>query len=388
MKHDRYLFTLACLGMLTFGIVLTTLGATLPTIIATFGINKSAAGALFMLLSFTILAGSMVFGPFVDRRGYRGIMLFALAAIFAGLEIIAFARTLAGLQQGILFIGVGGGIVNGAANALVADISAESKGANLSLLGVFFGIGAAGVPFGLGMLGGRFSQSAIIAAIGAFVLVPLALSAVVRFPAPKHAQSFPLSQVRGLTRDGVLLLMGLMLFLQSGTEITVGGWTSTLFIEDLGVPADRALVYLSLYWLGMMVARLLLGRVLRTMPPARVLLACLGTGIAGALLVLTTRAIPVAAAGIFLLGAGLAATFPIVLGFVGDRYAALSGTAFSLVIVMALTGGMLLPWTTGVLANRHGLRGSFIVVPVALLGIATLLLVVSRRLASPAPAQP
>jgi hypothetical protein len=43
-----------------------------------------------------------------------------------------------------------------------------------------------------------------------------------------------------------------------------------------------------------------------------------------------------AATGVSLLGCGLAATFPVVLGFVGDRYAQLAGTAFSVVIVMAL----------------------------------------------------
>jgi hypothetical protein len=34
----------------------------------------------------------------------------------------------------------------------VADISKDSKTANLSLLGVFFGIGALGMPFILGLL--------------------------------------------------------------------------------------------------------------------------------------------------------------------------------------------------------------------------------------------
>jgi hypothetical protein len=36
-------------------------------------------------------------------------------------------------------LGFGGGIINGSTNAVVADISSEDKGANLSLLGVFFG---------------------------------------------------------------------------------------------------------------------------------------------------------------------------------------------------------------------------------------------------------
>ena len=55
-----------------------------------------------------------------------------------------------------------------------------------------------------------------------------------------------------------------------------------------------------------------------------------------------------------------------------DRYAQLSGTAFSVVIVMALTGGMVLPYVTGVLGASYGLRGSFVIVPVALVLLALL----------------
>ena len=89
--------------------------------------------------------------------------------------------------------------------------------------------------------------------------------------------------------------------------------------------------------------------------------------------------------GVFLLGVGLSATFPVVLGFVGDRYAALSGTAFSVVIVMALVGGMLLPYATGVLGASYGLRGSFVIVPVAVVLLAALLGLARTRFGRPAP---
>lgn len=386
MTNRGYMFALACLGMLAFGIVLTTLGAALPNVIATFGIDKAQAGALFLLLTFGVLAGTLVFGPVVDRHGHRGMLILALATIVVGLETIAFAPTIGWLRVGLALIGFGGGIVNGGANALVADISTDSRGANLSLLGVFFGVGAAGVPFVFATLSRSVAQSTLLAAIGALVLVPLALAVAGRFPPPKQQQGFPIAQARGLLSDTPLLLMGLMLFLESGMEITVGGWASTFFAEQLGVPADRAAAYLSLYWLGMMLARLALGRVLKRVPGVSVLYGSVAVAMAGVVLLLSTRNVPVAAAGVFLLGVGFAAPFPVILGFVGDRYAQLSGTAFSLVIVMALTGGMLLPWITGVLGGAYGLRTSFLVVPTALVLFASLLLVVMRCLPSRAPA--
>jgi fucose permease len=380
MTNRRILFAIACLGMLAFGIVLTTLGAVLPSVIERFGIDTAAAGALFLLMTFGILLGSLVFGPIVDRNGYKGMLLLAIALIVVGLEGIAFAPSLGWLRVAIALIGFGGGIINGGTNALVADVSTEGRTAGLSLLGVFFGVGAVGVPFVLGSLLGLFSYSAIIAAVGVFVLVPLLVTAATPFPAPKQAQGFPLAAATGLLRDPVLLLMGCMLFLESGMEITVGGWTTTFFEQELGIADRRALVYLSLYWLGMMLGRLALGSVLRRVAPTRVLLGCIAIGLVGALMLIFARDASLAALGVFLIGLGFAATFPVVLGFVGDRYAELSGTAFSIVMVMALTGGMILPWLTGVLGATYGLRGSFAIVPVALILLSTLLGIVAPRL--------
>ena len=366
--------------MLAFGIVLTTLGAVLPSIIERFGIDKAQAGSLFLLMTFGILAGSLVFGPMVDRYGYKGMLLLATLLIIAGLEGIAFAPSMGTLRAAIAVIGFGGGIINGGTNALVADISSDAKTANLNLLGVFFGVGAVGVPFLLATMGGSFQHSTLVASVGVLVIVPLLLIAATPFPAPKQPQGFPIAAAGRLAKDPLLLLMGFMLFLESGMEITVGGWTSTFVNEELAVPERTALIVLSLYWLGMMLARVMLGTILKSASPVRVMYVCITIGLAGALMLLNTHSVAVASAGVFMLGVGFAATFPTVLGFVGGRYAELSGTAFSLAIAMALCGGMLLPYMAGVLGGRYGMRGSFVLVPVALVALALLLATLSRSL--------
>lgn len=383
MSSRRFLFACACLGMLSFGIVLTVLGAVLPSIMTRFGIGKAEAGSLFLLMSLGILASSLVFGPLVDRYGYKGILLVSTLLIAAGLEWIAFASSMTSLRFAVLVIGFGGGVINGGTNALVADISSDGRAANLNLLGVFFGVGAMGVPFALGTLTGRFTETALVAGVGALVVIVLAFLAVAVFPAPKQPQGFPIADAGKLVRDPLLLLMGLMLFLESGMEISVGGWTSTFVSEVLAVPARKALMILSLYWAGMMLARLALGYILRKTSAFIVLYACLAIALVGAALLLTTTSVSMAAIGVFTLGVGFAAMFPTVLGFIGDRYAALSGTAFSVAIAMALIGGMLLPYTAGVLGGNYGMRGSFAIVPVALVILVIFVTILSRKLRSP-----
>ena len=353
--------------MLIFGIVMTVVGTLLPSLIERFDVDMADAGSSLTLLSFGVLIGSLLFGPVVDRYGFKGLLTICTFIVLLGLEALAFAPTFDALRAAVFLIGLGGGVINGGTNALVSDISERGRSAGLSLLGVFFGVGAFGVPLLLGLLVGTFSYTVLTAAIGAPVLLALLYFATVRFPSPKQPQGFPISQGAALVRDPALLLLGAMLFLQSGIEITTGGWTSTFFIEELSVGAQTAAYALSLFWIGMTLARLALGAVLRSMDPAIVLRTCILTALVGSIM-LVAAAVPwVAYLGIFLTGAGLAAGFPISLGYAGDLYPRVSGTAFSILFVIALTGGSLLPFVTGTLGDHFGLRGSFLLTPISLI---------------------
>jgi len=155
-KHNL-VFAAACIGLLLFGIVLISLGSLLPSLTKKFLMDEISAGSLATLLPFGILAGSIIFGPIVDRYGHKGLLIICSLLVLLGLEGIAFADSFFILQASIFIIGFGGGVLNGGTNALVADISSEGKGANLSLLGVFFGVGALGMPAVLGILSKYFS---------------------------------------------------------------------------------------------------------------------------------------------------------------------------------------------------------------------------------------
>ncbi|HHU99949.1 MAG TPA: MFS transporter [Bacteroidales bacterium] len=354
--NRRLVFWTACLGMLLFGIGLIMLGSVLPDLRERHSLNAVEAGTLLSLLPFGIIFGSLLFGPVCDRYGYRALLAVSALLMFAGFEGLAFTRTTGILKLSVFLFGLGGGAINGATNAVVADISTTGKGAALSILGVFFGIGALGMPLLLSLLMAKFDFQVIVAATGVLALAAAVLFAFVRFPAAKQAEGISMKQVGSLFRDVTLLLIAFFLFFQSSFEGLINNWTTTYLMDRVAAPQEVALMGLSAFVAGMTVARLLVGSVLRNLPERQLLYISLGVTFAALLLFSLSRSTVPAVAGLFLLGAGLAAGFPTMLGIVGNRYPDLSGTAFSFVLVIGLVGNMIVNYLMGIVTENAGIK--------------------------------
>jgi MFS family permease len=341
------------MGMLMFGISLLAMGSQLPSITERFHLGGIASGALVSILPFGLLAGSMIFGPVVDRFGYKRVLILSAVLVIAGLEALAFAPSVGVLRLSILAIGFGGGIINGGTNALVADISAGERGAKLSLLGVFFGVGALGMPLLLGALDG-VAASTILGAIGAVLLLPVIYFAVIVFPVPKQAQRFPIGDGIRLVRDGAMLAIALTLALQSGIESVITNWSTTFLQHSRGLSPRDALLALSASVAGMTLARIVLTSLLHTTTGRRVILAGIAVSATGIIVLAQAQGWQGAAAALALLGIGLAAAFPLLMGYAADLHPSISGTALSVVLAIALLGNMAINYMVGVLSAWYG----------------------------------
>jgi fucose permease len=135
----------------------------------------------------------------------------------------------------------------------------------------------------------------------------------------------------------------------------VNNWTVIYLERSVAATSEAALLALTILAASLTIARLLLGRLLKRFSPHRIVYACLACALSGGILLLTANTTGMAKAGIVLLGMGFAPVFPVVLGYVGERYPALTGTAFSIALVIALAGNMLLNGLVGVLAESNGI---------------------------------
>jgi MFS family permease len=356
MYRKKMIFFACCVGMMLFGIILITLGSVLPDLKEKMNLDDISSGTLFSILPLGILGGSLLFGPVCDRYGYKILLSLSCILIFAGFEGIAFAPSQNILRICIFVLGFGGGAINGATNALVADISETNKGADLSILGAFFGIGALGMPLIYGIVAEKFSFEAVVASVGAITLIAGIFFLLVKYPPPKQPYGFPVRRSLKMIKDNLLIILAFFLFFQGSFEGIFNNWTSSFILDRMSVSHGNALFGLSSFVASMTITRLILGKLLRSVSVTRVLSWSFVLLLTGLALLRSAWSIDSVIPALVLIGAGLAAGFPVILGIVGTHYSEFSGTAFSLVLSVGLIGNMSVNYLMGIIAHNFGVH--------------------------------
>ena len=156
--HKNLVFTAACIGMCFFGVSHDYIGssAAIPHSQAE---SERVADNLTGHFPASGHAGRFPdFGPIVDRFGHKALLVPSCIIVLLGMEGLAFFESVPLLQAPSSASAWAEASSNGETNALVSDISGESeKGSRLSFLGMFYGLGALGIPMLLGSLSRHYS---------------------------------------------------------------------------------------------------------------------------------------------------------------------------------------------------------------------------------------
>ena len=369
-------------GIFVFGIVMAILGSILPSLFERIGFGAGAAGNLFLTMNFAMLVTSLFFGPLVDRFGFKALLAVSALLVAGAFLLLSRATSYGLVLAAAVVLGVGGGGLNGGTNALTSDLhEGDRRGAALNVLGIFFGFGALSIPFLIGTLRDVLGLGRILLLATGLALVPFVIYAVLRFPKAKQARGFPLKEAAPLVRSPLLWLAAFILFFQSGNEFTVGGWISTYLEKTFGFGPGPAALVLAGYWAAVMGGRLVSSRLVRKVGNEKLILGSAALALVAAALMAFAPSGAAAAAGAVAIGLGFAAIYPTTLAIVGGRFAAFTGTAFSIVISVGLVGGMLAPWLAGKIAEASSLRRG-LVIPVfncAMIVVLTTLLARQTR---------
>src|SRR5579883_2186572 len=195
------LIVAAILAIFVYGMIAAMLGTILPDLSARFNLTPSQNGTIAFAQALGLIIASIAVGPMIDlalfalpkSKGYRSVMLY------------------------LFLLGLGGGVIVTAANALVSDISEARRATTLNLLNLFFGLGGLATPFISANLLSRNSirlcyTVAVLTAATLFVHIATPM------PGPTGAQSFVMSEVGPVLGRPILFLLAFFLFLYVSCE--------------------------------------------------------------------------------------------------------------------------------------------------------------------------
>jgi MFS family permease len=382
---------------LTFAVVGAMMGSWVPRIPEVKARLHLSAGSLGLALLATAI-GSLValplVGQLVGRFGSRRmtrlfLFLFLAAAVLPGLS-----TSLAELWLLLFLVGFTMGSVDVAMNAQAVTVEKTHRRPLMSgfhaawSLGSLFGagVGSLGIVAGVGIVWQQLGAAVVLGSIAlllsrAFVPDPAAAPAEV---AARKASS-PWQRMFG-SLDGRLVLLGLASMSAMLSEGSVGDWTPVLLRDSLHAQAAHVGFAYAGFMILQTIGRVVGDRVIERLGRLRAIVWMTGIGAAGLVAGMATDTVAGAVAGFTLLGLGLAITVPVAFSAAADGRAN-AGPALAAVSSLSYTGFLAGPTLIGVVAQLTSVRTALWMLPVIVVGGASLAVIAVRRPADPA-AQP
>ena len=374
------LLAIVYLAFISLGLPDGLLGAAWPVMHLEIAAPLSAAGVISFIITIGTILSSLASDRLTTRFGAGKVTAVSVGMTAAALFGFSVSTAFWQLCLWALPYGLGAGAVDAALNNYVA---LHYKARHMSWLHCFWGVGASIGPY---IMGACLSRSGawengyrtvaliqILLTLFLFLSLPLwkrPLTAQEESPANSIGIAQAL-RIRGVKE------MLIAFFAYCAAEMTAMLWSATYLTEYRHLPAADAASLASLFYLGMMVGRLISGCIAdrvkdRNMIRAGIALATVG-------IVLTLLPLPgnvVAILGIFVFGLGCAPVYPsIIHATPGNFGAENSGAVIGIEMAAAYTGSCVAPPVFGLIAG-HISAGWF---PVYIALFMTLLLVMSER---------
>jgi fucose permease len=355
-KEDRsLLITAAILAIFIYGMIAAMLGTILPDLSDRFHLTPAQNGTIAFAQAVGLMIASIGVGPLLDAQGDKVGILLGLALILVALLLLPRSRGYGSIVVLLFLLGLGGGIADTGANALVSGLSPDHRAIALNLVNLFFGLGGLVTPFISANLFKRnwvrLCYTVALVTVGTGVIQIL-----VKTPPQVAGTGFVLTKAAPMLEQPLILMLGLMLFLYVSCEVGVWNWLPRHLIAQ-GIPKSRALNILSLgFALGLLLGRVAISPVLIRVPSIEVTLAASAAMAVTTYLMLRTRKAHTAAVLVFITGLAMAPVFPTTLAITATAFPHMPGTAIGFVMTCGWAGLAVSSRIIGAIAGNDPLR--------------------------------
>lgn len=343
----------ALAGFFISGVLLAFLGAILPSWGHHVQSDYWVIGLYFVALIAGVLAAVRIAPQLLDKKGLGWTLTCACAAAAVALLYLGFFSPpfVAWWRlPGVLLIGLAAGVLHTAIFHAISPMYLHDPAATVNLAGILFGLGCFSVALLISRMFYLYTASAIqvwLALIPAFFSVAYARSSfapqtVVHLPAA-HALMEEL-------KNPYALLLSLILFFQLGNEWALAGWLPLFLSQRLGMSPSVSILILALYWLALLIGRVVAQWILPRFRHSRLLGTCVLIAMFACVILLATDNAFGAVTGVLLLGGAFAPIYPLVVERIGVRFPSYHPGYYNGVFSLAMAGGLLAPCSLGYLA--------------------------------------
>jgi len=324
------------IAIFIYGMIAAMLGTILPALSERFHLSPTQNGTIAFAQALGLIIASLAVGPLLDNEGKKIGLILGLALISIALFALPRSPGFRTIVLLLFLLGIGGGIMVTAANALASDAGETHRATVLNLANLFFGLGALATPF---IAANLFKRNWVLLCytIASLTVVTVAIETLTKMPGPTGS-GFVFADAAPVLGRPLLFLIGLFLFLYITCEVGMWNWLPRHLIAQ-GIPESRALNILSLgFALGMLIGRVGVLPVLIRVPAVTVTLTGSVAMAVTTFLMLRTKDPTMAWVLVFLAGISMAPVFPTTLAIVGDAFPRMTGTAIGFVITCGWTG--------------------------------------------------
>ncbi|MEU3859641.1 MFS transporter [Streptomyces sp. NPDC028722] len=348
----RRLFVGSCIALAATGMTFSVRGDIMSALGQHFSLDHYQLGLIAGAAFYGYVAAILGGGLLVDAVGARAILVLAFVAQLAGLVLTIAAPGFDTLFAGTLVVGLGNGLIEAAANPLVASLYPRDKTRRLNAFHAWFagGLilgGLIGYGFTLAGLDWRAKLAAIILCVLIYGVVLLPLS----FPASERvAAAISSREMFRTARRPIFLVLLACMFLTASTELGPNQWMPDTLGQLAGASGILVLTFVN----GIMFAARSLGsRLLGHAGPIAVLAVSSVLAAAGLQLLAHAHSAAAAYAAAAVFALGISRYWPTMLGAVAER----CPRGGSFVLALMGSGGMLataitLPWMGHMIDTR------------------------------------
>jgi fucose permease len=342
------------------GVVVITLGPLLDPITKELDIPLADAGLISVAFAVGMLVGVLALNFLFARVPAKWALIGA-----AWLQTVALAASgalstdLWSLFAAYFFVGLGCVFLNSLPGMWVSSHVKVGTHRAMVILLLFFAIGMAVTPIFIGIALGLgvawrwvFIVEAVLSGALALLLTSRPISDIV---GRKNLRWSRLREVVGFNRPlFITVLIASILYI--GAEFILNVWLPKFEIDVFDASKTVASLAVALFWVGLIIGRLLVVRLTKRYQASRLLLVGMAIMAVFALGIALSTSVEMSMVMAFFSGLGASAAFPLILGFSGKFPAWHAGVVYSAVVMAGAFGRIIFPYVIGPIAHSAGFR--------------------------------